>query len=209
MKELILIGGGGHCRSCIDVIETQNAYRIAGIVDLPERVGSEVLGYPVIGSDDQLAEIITRYDSFLITLGQIKSPERRIGIFERLVKAGANLATIVSPRAHVSRHAKIGPGSIIMHDALVNAGASIGANCIVNSKALIEHDATIADHCHISTAAVINGGVSVGAGSFVGSNAVTRQEVCIGREVIIGGGVSVMQDVGDGCLFLGKREQSR
>ena len=38
MKEkLVLIGGGGHCRACIDVIERENKYQIAGIVDIKEK----------------------------------------------------------------------------------------------------------------------------------------------------------------------------
>ena len=36
MKKIILIGGGGHCKSCIDVIEQEGKYRIAGIVDMAE-----------------------------------------------------------------------------------------------------------------------------------------------------------------------------
>ena len=38
MKEkIILIGGGGHCRACIDVIEQEGRFTIAGIVDVPEK----------------------------------------------------------------------------------------------------------------------------------------------------------------------------
>jgi FlaA1/EpsC-like NDP-sugar epimerase len=33
MKKIILIGGGGHSKSCIDVIENENKYKIVGIVD--------------------------------------------------------------------------------------------------------------------------------------------------------------------------------
>lgn len=36
--KLILIGGGGHCHSAIDVIEEEGRYQIAGIVDLPENL---------------------------------------------------------------------------------------------------------------------------------------------------------------------------
>ena len=36
MKEIILIGGGGHCKSVIDVIELEGQFLIGGIVDRPE-----------------------------------------------------------------------------------------------------------------------------------------------------------------------------
>ena len=51
MKEIILIGGGGHCRSVIDVIEQEGQYKIVGIIDKAELFGTDVLGYPVFGSD--------------------------------------------------------------------------------------------------------------------------------------------------------------
>lgn len=180
MKEsLILIGGGGHCKACIDVIEQQGSYSIAGIVDLPEKQGESILGYPILGTDDNLEQLVKSYDNFLVTLGQIYSPERRTWLFQDLVRIGAKLPAIISPHAYVSKHSTIGAGTIVMHHALVNAQAKIGDNCIINSKALIEHDAQIGDHCHISTGAIINGSAVVEHSSFFGSNAVTRESVRI------------------------------
>jgi len=174
--KLILIGGGGHCASCIDVIEQEGKFEIAGIVD-KDPCGKELLGYRFLGKDDDLLSLRSSCNFALITVGQIRSPQARIRLFEHAKSLGYTLPTIISPRAYVSRHAFVGTGSIIMHDALVNARATIGINCIINTKALIEHDAIVGDHCHISTAAVINGGVEVGSGSFVGSNAVTKEAV--------------------------------
>ncbi len=207
MKELILIGGGGHCRSCIDVIEAQDLYRIVGILDLPQQLGGDLCGYPVIGSDTDLPGLVGARRSFLITLGQIKSPARRIELFELLRKVGGRLATIVSPRAHISRHAQIGPGSIVMHDALVNTGARIGANCIINSKALVEHDAIIGDHCHLSTGSIVNGAAEIGAGSFFGSNAVTHQGIRIGAQSLIAAGALVACDLPSGSRFPGRNQR--
>jgi sugar O-acyltransferase (sialic acid O-acetyltransferase NeuD family) len=177
--KIILIGGGGHCKSCIDIIEQERRYTIAGIVDMPERQKEAVLGYHVIGSDADLAELIKAFPNALITLGQIKSPTRRMELFNMLKLTGARFPVIQSPLAYVSPHAYVGEGTIIMHHALVNAGASVGRNCIINTKALVEHDATIEDHCHISTGAVVNGGVKIGSGSFFGSGAVSKEYTSI------------------------------
>ena len=38
MKEIILIGGGGHCKSVIDVIESEGQFEIVGIVDKPDGI---------------------------------------------------------------------------------------------------------------------------------------------------------------------------
>lgn len=173
--KLILIGGGGHCHSVIDVIEQENCYQIAGIVDTPENLGKQVLGYSVIATDDQLAELYGQYQHALVTVGQIKSSELRVRLYQQLKAIGYQLPVIISPLAYVSKHAQVDEGTVVMHHALVNANASIGKNCIINSKALIEHDAQIHDHCHIATASVINGGVVVQANTFVGSNATSVQ----------------------------------
>jgi len=195
MKEIILVGGGGHCNSCIDVIEETGLYKIAGILDLPEKLNSKIFGYKVIATDDDLPQLANQYDTFFITLGQIKTPAKRIEIFNKLKELNLNLPTIVSPCAHVSRHSEIGEGSIVMHYALVNPGAKVGNNCIVNSKALIEHDATIGQHCHISTGAIINGGVCIGEGSFVGSNSVIREGVNVAKNSVIGFGCAIAKDL--------------
>ena len=173
---LILIGGGGHCKSCIDVIEQENKFNIAGIVDNNRSI-SDLLGYPLLGHDEDLAKLKLSYDYALITIGQINTPAIRIRLHDYAKSLEFKLPVIISPRAYVSKHAKISHGTIVMHDALINAGAIVGENCIINTKSLIEHDAVIENNCHISTGAVINGGVIVKQGSFVGSNAVTKESV--------------------------------
>jgi sugar O-acyltransferase (sialic acid O-acetyltransferase NeuD family) len=180
MKEkIILIGGGGHCSACVDVIEQEGRFTIAGIVDVPEKKQHNILGYSVIGSDADLAELIKTFPNVLITLGQIKSPTRRMELFNKLKRMAALFPVIQSPLAYVSPHAQIGEGTIVMHHALINAGARVGRNCIINTRALVEHDAVIEDYCHISTGAVVNGGVIIGSGSFFGSGAVSKEYTSI------------------------------
>jgi sugar O-acyltransferase (sialic acid O-acetyltransferase NeuD family) len=192
MKNIILIGGGGHCKSVIDVIEQEGRFEIAGVVDKPELLGSNVLGYSVIGSDFDLDSLAKKYQYALITVGQIKSPSLRIKLFDLATKAGFTLPNITSPNAYVSKHSFIGNGVVVMHNAIVNASASIGDNCIINSKALIEHDCTISKHCHISTNATINGGVTVESGCFVGSGAITKESITISENSFIKAGSLVV-----------------
>ncbi len=178
MKEkILLIGGGGHCRSVIDVIEQEARFEIAGIIDKKELVGSKVFDYNVIGCDDDLKHLREKYTYAIVTVGQIKTAEVRIRLFEKLKKLGYILPVVISSRAYVSKYAFIDEGSIIMHDALLNANAKIGKNCIINTKALIEHDAVIEDNCHISTGAIVNGGTVIKANIFFGSNAVSKEYI--------------------------------
>lgn len=176
-REIILIGGGGHCRSVIDVIEQEGKYQIAGIIEKNGFKDKNIFGYDIIGFNEDLECLAKSYSYAFVTVGQIKSNKARIHIFNLLKKIGYQLPVIVSPMSYVSRHAILEEGTIIMHHAMVNAGAKIGANTIVNSKALVEHDAIIGSHCHISTSSVINGGVIVENHSFIGSNATTKEYI--------------------------------
>ena len=173
MKEkIILIGGGGHCKSCIDVIESNSAFKIAGIIEHPRKNKEKsVLGYPIIGYDNELSTLRKHFDYALVTVGQIESGTVREKLFNSLKKLNFILPVIISPLSYVSRHAAIGEGTIVMHHVVVNARAHIGNNCILNTKCLIEHDTVVGDNTHISTAAVLNGDSTIGSRCFVGSNA--------------------------------------
>ena len=193
MKEIILIGGGGHCKSVIDVIELEGELKIIGIVDKPKLLGAKVLSYSIIGNDSDLADLAKRYPYALVTVGQIKSPVLRIKLFDLAIKSGFIIPAVISPRAYVSPHASVGKGTVVMHDALINANAKIGENCIINSKALIEHDAIIENHCHISTGSIINGRTIIRLGTFIGSNSMAKEDVIVKRHSVIGGGSIVLK----------------
>jgi sugar O-acyltransferase (sialic acid O-acetyltransferase NeuD family) len=188
MNTIVLIGGGGHCRSVIDVIEQEGRFKIVGIIDKPELLETDVLGYPVIGNDSDLESLAKIYTHAIVTVGQIRSPLTRIKLFDLALSSGFILPSIVSPRAYVSTHADIGKGTVIMHNALVNTNAIVGHNCIINTNALIEHDSDVADHCHIATNAVINGSTSVGQRSFIGSGSITKESTTISDNSFIKAG---------------------
>jgi sugar O-acyltransferase (sialic acid O-acetyltransferase NeuD family) len=178
-QKIILIGGGGHCKSCIDVIEQEGVYCIVGIVDLPEKKGGKILGYEIFANDDDIPELAKTYENFFITMGHLGSPQRRIELFTLLNKLNKKLPVIVSPNAYLSQHAEVDEGTIVMHQTVINAGSKIGKNCIINNKSLIEHDAKIGDHCHISTGAIVNGGVKIGQSTFYGSGSTSKQYISI------------------------------
>ena len=203
---LILIGAGGHAHACIDVIEQHKQYQIAGLVGTPDEMHGLHLGYSVIATDSDLQQLAKEYQFALITVGQIQSPESRIRLYQRAIEVGFQLPFVVSPTAHVSRHATIGSGTIVMHGAIVNAGASVANNCIINTRALVEHGATVENHCHISTGAILNGDVYIGAGSFVGSGSIIKESVSLGSGCVVGMGLAVRHNQINHARFVGNNK---
>lgn len=193
--KLILIGGGGHCKACIDVIEQTGQFEIIGILDLAEFIGTKLLGYEIIGTDADISKYVELGYSFLITVGQIKSAALKEKIFYQLKDLNANIATLIASSARVSKYSKIGIGTIVMHHAIINAGVTVGENCILNNKCDIEHDTAVGNHTHISTGAIINGGCTIGKGVFIGSNATVANQITVEDEVVIGAGSVVIKDV--------------
>jgi sugar O-acyltransferase (sialic acid O-acetyltransferase NeuD family) len=203
--KLILIGGGGHCHACIDVIETTQAFDIVGIIDVEEKIGQTVLGYPIIGSDNDLPKLVVADTWFLITVGHIQSAKIRQKLFEQLQSLNANMATIISPHALVSRHSQVGTGTIIMHKATVSVGVSIGQNCIINTGADVEHDSTVGNHVHISTHVVINGNCNIGNGVFVGSNTTLFQGVTLADQITLSAGEVIRKSLLKSGIYMANK----
>ena len=191
MKKIILVGGGGHCKSCIDVIENENKFKIIGIIDKKKNF---LLNYKVMNQSYLNKKLVKNNYSF-VTVGYIKNYKVRVKLFNKLKDLGFKIPSIISPHAYISKHAIIGQGTIVMHGATINAGALIGKNCIINTNSLIEHDVVIGDHSHISTEATINGGVIIGEKVFIGSRSIIKDNISIGECSIVGAGLYIKKNL--------------
>ena len=193
MKSLVLVGGGGHCKSVIEAAESAG-YHILGVLDMPEFVGKEILSTKVIGTDEDIPKYVNQAE-FVITVGFIKNPATRIKLYELIKKVGGKLATVIASTAYVSRYASIGEGTVVMHQAFVGAGAKVGNNVIINTFSNISHDAIVGDQCHISTGALVNGECVIGNNVFIGSQSVLANDVSIADDIIVGAGSLVRKSL--------------
>ena len=200
MKKIILIGAGGHCVSCIDVIEMQRKFKIVGLIDNKKK--NFLLNYKIIGNDKKLIKFSRRIQYALITTGHIKNSKIRENLFKKISNYGFKFPAIISPLSYVSKHASIGEGTIVMHDSAINSGTKIGKNCIINSKTLIEHDVVVGDNCHISTRSTVNGGVVIKKSTFVGSCAVIKQNLKIGKNCFINANLFLQKNLKDNSRVL-------
>jgi sugar O-acyltransferase (sialic acid O-acetyltransferase NeuD family) len=200
-KNLILIGGGGHCKSVIDAAES-SGYNILGILDTSENVGKSICGIDTIGTDDKIMTYVND-TAFIISIGYVKNPYLRLKLYDQVKQFGGTFATVIASTSYVSKYATMGEGTVALHQSCVNAGAKIGVNCIVNTFANIEHDVQIGDHTHISTGAMVNGGCTIGNSVFIGSQSVIKHGISISDNVIIGASSYVNNDIYETGTYIG------
>lgn len=184
-KKIIVYGAGGHAKSCIEVLESVNKYKILGLIGKKHELNKIVQGYEVIGTDKDLLKFKKKANNFIIGIGSFKLNNLREIVFKKLKSIGFILPKIVASTSYVSKNVQIQEGSIIFHNCFINTGVVIGKNCIINSGTIIEHDSFISHHCNISTSVTINGNVEVGSNSLIGSGSKIIQSIKINKNTLI------------------------
>ena len=203
-RKIVLIGGGGHCKSVLDSLLRNKEYDEIVITDNDIPVGTMIMGCRVAGNDDVLPELLrSGFTDAFITVGSIKSSRLRRILFEKALALGFNMVSIADSSAVVSDHATIGKGVFIGKNAVVNAHAEIGDAAIINTASVIEHECKVGSFVHISVGTKLCGNVTVGDDTFVGAGSVVIQGTVIGSNVVIGAGSTVLANVEDESLKYG------
>lgn len=203
-KRLVLIGGGGHCKSVLDTILCLDIFDEIVITDQTLLAGSTVMGCKVVGNDDILPHLYhSGIENAFITIGSIKNTRLRCRLYELVKSIGFTLPNIIDSTALVSESAKLGKGIFIGKNTVVNACAEIEDMAIINTGSVVEHECTVGAFAHLSVNATICGQSSVGANSFIGAGATIIQGIHIGNNTIIGAGSVVLEDVGSDKIVYG------
>lgn len=197
-RSLAIVGAGGHGRVVADCAEALGWDRIDFFDD--KGAGMTSGPWPIVGAVETLLERAGDYDGVIVGIGANRA---RLDRHRALVARGAAMATLIHPRATVSRHARIDVGTVALAGAVVNFGALVGQACILNSGASVDHDDHLADGVHLSPGARLGGGVSVGECSWIGLGASVREGVSVGRNVRVGAGAAVVATTPDDQVLVG------
>lgn len=201
MKNIILLGVGGHAHSVVDSIESDGKYSVYGFLDIKDREGDLYREYKVIGTDDMLESYFKEgIKNAFVTVGYLGKGDIRNKLYLQLKKIGFNIPTIVDRTAVIAKDVILGEGTFVGKRAVVNSAAEIGKMCIINTSAVIEHDCKVGDFSHISVGSVLCGSVQVGEESFIGANATIIQGKTIGNKCIIGAGTTIRKNVRDNYI---------
>lgn len=202
VSDIVVFGGGGHAKMCIDLLNVMGGYRIIGIIDRDLPLNSSVLGVPVIGREMDFPEIYASgVKNAVLGIGAADTHIIREKLFYKLKSIGFFLPNLIHPKACVEQSVFMGEGNQVMANATVGSSAKIGHNCIINSGAIVSHDCVLEDNVHISPGAVLAGWVSVGSNSLIGMNATVFMKISIGQNVTVFNGNNVMANIKPGSVI--------
>lgn len=207
-EKLLLVGGGGHCKSVLDTLIDLNTYSEIGIIDNALNKGEIIMGVPVLGDDNDLVDLFNSgYRYAFVTIGSVGYPNSRIKIYDLLIKIGFKLPIIIDSSARVSKLSSIEAGVYVGKMATVNINTEIHKGSIINTGSIIDHDCIIGAFVHIAPGAVLGGEVTVGDNTHIGSNATIKQRTNIGNNTIVGMGTVITKNVEDGVIIYGNNRR--
>lgn len=195
MTRLAIFGTGGMGRELADIARACVDSPIVFVVDHPQ---GAIDGLPVLSPDDLEPD-----DQLIFAVGT--SADRRI-LADRF--AGRRFATVISKTAVVAPSARVGEGSMICDQVVINNSARIGRHFQANTFSQISHDCVIGDYVTFSPRVTCNGWVEIEDDVFVGSGAIIRngspdRRLKIGKGATIGMGAVVTKDVPAGACMIG------
>ena len=194
MNRLVIIGAGGHGRVIADNA-LKNGYNEICFVD--DSATGDCIGFPIVGVIGDVEKLNDGKTDFIIGIGN--NATRKI-IAE---KFDVNWVSLVHPSAQLAFNARIGKGTVVMANAVVNVCASVGDHCIINTGAVVEHDNTIGNFVHMSPVTKLGGSVRIGDLTHVGIGATVSNDVDVCADCVIGAGAVVVQDIKDSGTYIG------
>jgi sugar O-acyltransferase (sialic acid O-acetyltransferase NeuD family) len=204
LPRVVVLGCSGHARVVVDILEAQGRCHIVGLLDSLKPPGSEVLGYQVIGSDDDLPALVSANicDTLIVGIGDNWVRSRMVTRIKRIVP-GIHFATAIHPSAQIAKYCSIGAGTVIMAGVVVNPGCEIGEFCILNTSSSLDHDSRMGNFSSLAPRAVTGGTVKIGAYSAVAIGAVLSHSVSIGDHTVVGAGATVLKDIPERVVAYG------
>jgi sugar O-acyltransferase (sialic acid O-acetyltransferase NeuD family) len=204
MKNIVLIGGGNQAHYTIDIIEKENKYKIAGIIDSVHEVGSERFGYKILGRQENLKELITEHNIYggVISIGDNWS---RYYVHQQIVKNIPDFVFVnaIHPSVSIGNTTEIGVGVVAMAGCIFNPKAKIGNFTFFATGAQVEHDNTVHDYASISAGSITGGFVTIGKFSAITLGVTVFDRVEIGENTVVGAGSLVTKSLPDNILAYG------
>ncbi len=199
-----MIGAGPHACVVIDIVHEAGLYDIVGIIDSKKDIGSDFFGYPIIGRQEDLAELVAQYEieGGIVCIGD----NYWRGFVVKFILdhiPGFEFVNAIHPSCVISKSSQIGGGNVIMAGVIINPYARIENHCIVNTNSSLEHFCIMHDFSSLSAGVTTGGYVEIGQFTAVALGVTLFDRIKIGEHTVIGSSALVTKDVGDRVLVYG------
>lgn len=193
MRDLVIVGAGGHARemhqSILAINRVSPAWNFLGFVD-DFAQSSEVAGCPVLGGGDWL-----RGKTCCVVVAIGSPAVRRRVVNELLVQGPIEFATLIHPSAQIGGSVVLGSGCLVSAGAILTADVIVGQHVIINTSAVVSHDCRVDDFCTIAPMSCLCGAVKLGKGADLGAGVTVIPGIRVGEWSMIGAGTTVIRDV--------------
>ena len=203
MTRIVGLGAGGHGQVVRELVLTLGGYVFEGFLDAdPEaavRTGMQVLGSDSLLEALQADGIRTAFNG----VGGFGEGTAHRRVYEKARAMGVVFPWLAHPSAVVAPSARLGSGTVVCAQAVVNTAAELGENVIVNTAASVDHHCVVGAHAHLAPGVRLAGGVHIGEGAQLGRGSLVREGVRIGARAVVGAGAVVLEDVPEGGFAVG------
>lgn len=197
MKQIAIIGAGGHTRSSINLLKQYFPLQSLQIFDdsYNDNMTEIIHNIHLVGRVEEISE---SHQVFL-SIGNNSEREQLFQQYNhQIIKTN-----LFHGKSFQESDLSIGQSNQIFANTYLNSYVHLGDNNIINTSAILEHEVEIGNHNHISVGATLCGRVKIGNGCFIGAGAVIIDKVSIGNDVIIGAGSVVVQDIKECGTYVG------
>jgi len=199
MNEISIIGTGGFAREVLCIIDDLDLYSSCNGFYEPDDVWEanwkdrSIMGLPVHPYSS-----LSRSSMLTIGIGNSQVRER---VSDQL--KDNDFATLIHPKASISRWATIGVGSVVCAGTIVTSQIKIGRHSQFNLNTTIGHDCELQDFLTTAPSVNISGICNIGKHVYFGTGAATKQGITICGNVIIGMGAMVVKDIDESGTYVG------
>lgn len=204
MDNIVIIGSSGHAKVVIDILQQEGRSRIVGLLDRFRNIGEKTLGYPILGKEDDLPDLINSHaiEGAIVAIGD-NSVRSKVAARIKEVSPSLPFVSAVHPTASIATEVSIGEGTVVMAGASINPCASVGRFCILNTNCTLEHDSVLGDFASLAPGATTGGDCRIGQYSAIGIGAILIHGMHIGEHTVIGAGSLVTKPIGSFVVAYG------
>jgi acetyltransferase EpsM len=192
MDKVIIIGGKGSAVVIAEQIyDTQikiGNVEFLGFAFDDETMGDSINDFPILCKTYEAFEKYKKYDDvkFIYQLYRPDLMNERVELLNNFKIPDEKFHKFVHHSATVARSAKIGFGTVIMANSVVNPNVVIGNHCTIHSNTLIGHDTVLGSYNFLAAHNVVGSSSTIGDGNFFGLNSTFNNYLQIGDFNFVG-----------------------